>query len=691
MKKNLGKIFLAFFCFALILFLLLPFLETQAPSSAVPESPKAAPQIFTSNPLTELVNRIARFFGRTSSNKPQEEQTLTAQEVRERFGVAQDGPVVADARAAVNTPLEQEPANPTGTTTTNFDYEPQSGTEWVLIRQTMPEGASAGMHEINAHDNAYDTYVKQERAARFTPTAQSQKTKEVPASRLARLFRPIKEFFGWEESVPLRTASIQQDGSAVPLARSSGLGSSRNEATSGARRTPDLWGIVGRVPDFTPDEEKSVQQKADETQSLLSFLDPINGLEKLSKDMVDNLFPPPLSKEQEAQRNAFMRYLEEQRGGIVEEINDRIADAANGKEPTDLVTKMLQEHVPCGKATPSVTHTNDECPVQRNLEEKLEDWKKQNKEALFNETGPLLREYFDRFQELPVTVVAGTVDTNTLLNLPALDENVLNGEEGDKDTQKARQTAQEFYQFMAEQKGCGNNNCFWVANNTPQNTDLKTIVSAANVTYRGDPLGKFDQLKQGFLQEKIAELGNNATPEKIKQLTQELEQNIPPYLVYSAQEITQLQRNTRDAMKNVMAMEKVPENSSLLYISSAADAQVISRTMQNENLDPFLTYNQDGGASLTSDLQKSSHAMTEDFIRALEFGRKVLLGAERNATREGVALFIKAPTNSKAEVAAEKQPDNAAKTRAKRPGPNAPRLPITQKDSASLKNTPPNK
>lgn len=689
MKKKLGKIFLAFFCFALVLFLLLPFLETPAPSSATPETPKAAPQIFTSNPLTELVNRIARFFGRTSSNKPQEGQTLTAQEVRERFGVAQEGPVVADARAAVNTPLEQESANPTATTTTNFDYEPQSGTEWVLIRQTMPEGASAGMHEINAHDNAYDTYVKQERTARFTPTAQPQKTKEVPASRLARLFRPIKEFFGWEESAPLRISSAQQEGSAARLTRSFGLGSSRNEAVSGARRTPDLWGIAGRVPDFTPDEEKSVQQKADETQSLLSFLDPINGLEKLSKDMVDNLFPPPLSKEQEAQRNALIRYLEEQRGGIVGKINNLIASDAKGKEPTDLVSKMLQENSPCGKETPSVTHTGNTCPVRSNLEESLEAWKKQNKETLFNGTGPLLREYFNRFQELPVTVVAGTVDTNTLLNLPLPDASTTDDEEEDKDTQKARQTAQEFYQFMAEQKGCGNNNCFWVANNTPQNTDLKTIVSAANVTYRGDPLGKFDQLKQSFLQKKIAELGNNATPEKIKQLTQELEQNTPPYLVYSAQEITQLQRNTRDAMKNVIAMEKVPENSSLLYISSAADAQVISRTMQNENLDPFLTYNKDGGASLTSDLQQSSHAMTEDFIRAMNFGREVLLNAERNANKEGISLFIKAAADSKAGKHTA-QPLNAETktngTNNKKPVRNA-----KQKPSSRNKNTSHNK
>lgn len=101
MKKTAGKIILIVCCAAVIAFLLLPFLETTAPDKTAGAGKKATPQIFTSNPLTDLVNRIARFFG-ASRGAQQPPQTLTARQAAEQFGSPEGGETYADARAAGN-------------------------------------------------------------------------------------------------------------------------------------------------------------------------------------------------------------------------------------------------------------------------------------------------------------------------------------------------------------------------------------------------------------------------------------------------------------------------------------------------------------------------------------------------------------------------------------------------------------
>ena len=82
---------------------MLPFLQTPAPQTPVPSaSAQATPQIFTSNPLTALVNRIARFFRASSKAAPSAKPQLTDQQVKEQFGTPQGEPAYADARAAQN-------------------------------------------------------------------------------------------------------------------------------------------------------------------------------------------------------------------------------------------------------------------------------------------------------------------------------------------------------------------------------------------------------------------------------------------------------------------------------------------------------------------------------------------------------------------------------------------------------------
>ncbi|MDD6153006.1 MAG: hypothetical protein PUC11_03550, partial [Elusimicrobia bacterium] len=102
MKKSV-KIALIVCCAVFFLFLLLPFLETSAPKTATKnETAKAEPQIFTSNPLTELVGRIARFF-RTRQNAEEKQkiaEQMTAEQANELFGEPQGDTMYASAQSA---------------------------------------------------------------------------------------------------------------------------------------------------------------------------------------------------------------------------------------------------------------------------------------------------------------------------------------------------------------------------------------------------------------------------------------------------------------------------------------------------------------------------------------------------------------------------------------------------------------
>ena len=82
--KKITKIILTFVCCLVVLFLLLPFLVPskagmgkQANDSENTEV--ADPQIFTSNPLAKLVQRLARVFkkGKSAPTSPSAEKPIT--------------------------------------------------------------------------------------------------------------------------------------------------------------------------------------------------------------------------------------------------------------------------------------------------------------------------------------------------------------------------------------------------------------------------------------------------------------------------------------------------------------------------------------------------------------------------------------------------------------------------------------
>ena len=298
MKKTAGKIILIVCCAAVIAFLLLPFLETTAPDKTAGAGKKATPQIFTSNPLTDLVNRIARFFG-ASRGAQQPPQTLTARQAAEQFGSPEGGETYADARAAGNYISTEE--TPDAGRRYNYgdaSLQNEEG-DWVLIRQTTPDGVNPGMHEVNSQENAYDAYMRQERSARFTPAARMKQRKAVPDSKLARFFNPIKRFFGFDDTEEkLPNADIWDDEQAAVLASSDGFGRSRGKNGSSFARggNMDISGIGGGLPDGGSDGQ---------TTNLLSYLDPDAALDQVADFLADSKYPNPKNPQEQKAKEDY--------------------------------------------------------------------------------------------------------------------------------------------------------------------------------------------------------------------------------------------------------------------------------------------------------------------------------------------------------------------------------------------------
>ena len=153
--------------------------------------------------------------------------------------------------------------------------------------------------------------------------------------------------------------------------------------------------------------------------------------------------------------------------------------------------------------------------------------------------------------------------------------------------QSLQEQTKEIYAFMVKNNQCGEGNCFWVANSVQNTQDLTNIVQAANLTFKGDPLGKYNQIKQQFIEAKIQEMGDNADPREIKALQQQVQRAAPPYIVYSDKDLVQVQEKNRQASSEAVNKGLPPKDLSVMYITSAADGQAVSQVLGSSDLPPY--------------------------------------------------------------------------------------------------------
>lgn len=622
MKKTAGKIILIVCCAAVIAFLLLPFLETTAPDKTAGAGKKATPQIFTSNPLTDLVNRIARFFG-ASRGAQQPPQTLTARQAAEQFGSPEGGEAYADARAAGNYISTEE--TPDAGRRYNYgdaSLQNEEG-DWVLIRQTTPDGVNPGMHEVNSQENAYDAYMRQERATRFTPAARMKQRKAVPDSKLARFFNPIKRFFGFDDTEEkLPNADIWDDEQAAVLASSDGFGRMRGLNGSSFARggNMDIGGIGGGLPDGGSDGQ---------TTNLLSYLDPDAALDQVADFLADSKYPNPKNpQEQKAKEDYRQKRREENRRFFMAKAQERLNRLAAGQEPKDELNSILSG---CTGTAPRPVKSVNSCAMpgtkyQPASQDEIQAVKTQNANLFFQKTNKIM-------PASPIMVVLSRATDIPQENLEGAKEEYL----------KTR----EIYDFMLQNEDCSSKPCYWVANAQQNNPELVESVEAAGATFKGDPLGKYQNIKQQFTDYKLAQLPPDAGDDERQQIVNQADEYATSYILYTKDDLKAVQAINRQAMK-----QRNPGMGAALYSSSAPVGKQLSDDLGTTTFfygkdDSFIDADQKPGFA------DRAAVLTENLADQIAFFQQIAQEMKRNAAREVVTDNTRAAAETIQKKSAE--------------------------------------
>ncbi len=611
MKKPV-KIILTVCCTALVLFLLLPFLETQAPSSKNKEAaPQAEPQIFTSNPLTELVSRIARFFSGKKAAGPADSDSrreLTAEQAAEQFGEPQENTLYASAQAP-----SSEGANYTGDGAAYADaYLQNEDGEWVLIRQTAPEGSTRGMHEINAQDNAYDRYITQERQARFTPVMRTPKTKEeVPDSKLARVFNPIKRLFGFGEE-PASSGALRTDDrfASGKLASSSGLDKNKEKRSILPKKRAIDWnGIGGNLSSAEPGS-------AEATKSLADLIMPDAELKNIAEWLADIKYPnaendPKAEQEKE-------NFKEQQREKNFQQFNQETAKIMEEKAQTpeeNTLFAMIKDS--CGDKIVSVKKAS--CDTPNKKEDPISTYQKLNTRYFYEETGLPL-------PPAKIAVVLQRTDQE-IPTIESINQTRLK-DEFEPLPQQVEQTIN-MYRFMQEK--CPD--CYWVATGEGPAQELKQTIEATGLTLEGDPL----HLQEQYIQDYLAQQQKNGMqPEELTELEKNLRDNPTPYTAYPQESLQQLHQNIKNLLDEKKEQAR-PEDVAVPFFTQASTA---SQYYNDTGRKHPLFY---GNATATQDatLQQRSQALTKDIATFVNDWRGIMQNIKQENAQEGTADLVR--------------------------------------------------
>lgn len=626
MKKTAFKIILFVVCLALVVFLLLPFLQTPAAQpTGLQTAQTANPQIFTSNPLTALVNRIARFF--TNRNKKQSApQTLTNRQADEQFGTPVDEQeLYADARAATQNYISTEAAPQAGVQARGSFGDASLQTEegdWVLIRQTAPEDAVRGMHEINTKDNPYDIYVRQERAARFDPAAQSAPKQELPDSKWARLFNPIKRFLGFDTPKAANTGSFSGSGreEGARLASSERMGSSRDTSVSSsgsASAGMDMpsFGATGAAAENAAPEQNAA--------SLLAYLSPDYVLNEVADSLADAKYPNPQNNKDRNAKEAYRQErMAEARQYFLERSQERLNRLAAGQEPQDELKNMLE--FSCLNKAPRPVKSSacmeDNPDSKPATKQQLQDVKLKNQQDFYQKTHLPM-------PPAPITPIIGRA---TGLPEEEIDESV---------TSPDYTKTMEIYQFMLQNEDCSSKSCYWVANAHQNNTELSDSVAASGAVFKGDPLDKYNQIEQQFTQYKLAQLPPNATEEEKQAAQAQAEQFAPPYILYTVDNLKAIQAKNNEAMRN-----RDIQGGAALYALTAPIGQQLSKDLNST----IFFYGKDDSfinADENPSFEARSHVLTETLADQIQFFQQVAQELRRNTSQE----IVQDQTRAKAQ------------------------------------------
>ncbi len=583
MKKKIIKITLFLFCLVAVIFFLLPFLETATSHHSALKA--AEPQVSSDNPLTAIAKRLAALFGRgehrsqplSASSPEQPAGELLAGEYALRFAGGKAGGSETVAQTA--------DSNPETLSDRFGDAVIQTDTgEWVLVRQTAPQGAGPGMHEINVHENPYDRYLRQERARHFQPQTQAQ---SIPDSKWARFTRPIKRFLGLESPQPVANSPLSL---AQMQDRAARLQGASQEAQSGAK-TSSFGNIQPPVLDISPLAWAKLTAQQRERASASQFLRMLSGeqsADAAASVRADAAYPNPKNAKEAQEKENYRQRLSEENKAL---IKTRLLEAMQANAAGQAAVDELEYMMGCGNSSlPSefcdLEHVG-QVPAAASAQEIAQE-QLQNRALFLEKTNYVFP------GTLPFTVVLGPTNPDTLAEL------------AEKSPEGVKQAAK-IYQFLYAQRGCDTRPCFWVANNPQLDPQLTDAVSMANGVLKKDPLGVYPKQEEAYIAHELTQYDENTDPTTLEQVREEAHKQFTEhavhYVPYLEEEMKQVQDNVMATQQNPFTATENEDAPPLIFVANAHDAPEVARVVGS----PLILYHR---GSL-SESKSPSHAGQE--------------------------------------------------------------------------------
>ncbi len=580
--KTAGKFIIVILSLAILFFLLLPFLDNSGAPSATAtgeKSKKAIPQIFTSNPLSDLVNKVYALFARDQKEKQPaptytEEELLYAQADQSRFASENTGTGTTHLGTAfIDTNIDESYKD-------DASLIDESG-EWVLIKQNTPDISQRGMHDVRSSDSAYDKLVRMERAAKYT-AGPAQKIHQYPDSKWARLWKPIQNFFTGEESAtPIAPAGAISAANEESFLRASGKSENpqaQYKRPRSFRRLGDLPRSlgVGSVLDIA--NPFNVDERGFNFDFLLH---PENSLKDYDTGLreIANAYFDPKRAEEMNNKAPEAADLKQQ---MTEKMMNNLLAAAEG-EPEDLITKTAG----CTDGPSGFYSNNTECDIPSEIS--LSDFKKQEEDfqKTIQEDTLNAQKQQEHLRQLIISEAKSQNINTDNLNMDKLNmaivlgraespltssrvvrfkEDAENQEEIDKQEElihRQDKALSGFYENMFNKQDCQENNCYWVGANNPKDPSLQNTIVASGMNYNGDPLKLVDTFIKDYQQEELKKAKTEEEKQAINQIAEDLK-NFPPYYVaYTSDQMRTLSQRNDSSQ---------PENPLMLYVPTADNA-----------------------------------------------------------------------------------------------------------------------
>jgi len=574
--RFIGKTVIIFLCIAILFFLLLPFLDgTAASASGRKSAPaKAIPQIFTSNPLGELTQKILQAMGYRYRHPTEKEILAFSKRQGMAPTVASTEPVAFAARHAnENTDTYTfDPNQPADSPNAAFMNEEG---EWLLVNQTAPANSSRGMHDINLSDSPYDRLLRLERQAKYTRPAAAAAT--APTSKWARLWNPVKKFFGFDDQEQ-HTPEILDVASAG--GESTYYSNPQLLAAASPRTDWNEFIYSGNLSD----EEYAKQVRI--------FLDPAEGARETMEAMKEiakkHLSPKEYKNWKDKTRpslqeilNAAQENLEKDAAGMESEFMVDSTFKCNEKKENERTVPLYYNM--CGGTDDS------DLPSRRKLSRLQEDAQtaKEQSVQILNQkmrelTGGALS--YQKPFEMMVVLQEITPDKAAETPIAAMLQN-MEGIEPDSRKQEEHQMYLEFfkdyYGHLYEQQCGGSQSCYLVGGENLPDPTLQLSIESGGFDYLGDPNHVHEQTFNTFKQEYVQKL-QNTDPEKAEQFQKLLEkrnaetrqnQYVPYYIYYSGEKL-----------KEIMTPHSTTDMPKYAYVPTAANATDVSKVIPATNL-----------------------------------------------------------------------------------------------------------